>query len=92
MTPDLRKSVVELLYEAADKYSGIAEAYGDIYKVDIAIAVHERSKHPVWDMAVRAREAVLSCWKDWSTEGYPSYETCCMHAAGLIEESNWWPE
>jgi hypothetical protein len=95
MTDETRAAVVSLLRETADKYNGIAEAFNKLYGVDVSPVSHSRirgwrAQHPIWDIAVRAREAVSERWKDWSP-GFPSYEDCCLQAADLLEEGLWEP-
>jgi hypothetical protein len=95
MTDELRAQVIKLLRKTADKYYGIAEAYGKLYHVDVSPEAFQtnwnwRGQHPIWDTAVKAREAVLARWEDWSGN-YPSYDECCLQAADLLEEGSWEP-
>lgn len=76
-----RAAVVELLRCAAD-VNGIAAAFELMTGIDTTSAHYQpvgRSNYPIWDLAVKAREAVADDG-EWS-----EYRYTCLEAAARVE-------
>jgi hypothetical protein len=89
MNDDIRKQVVALLRCAAD-CSGIAGAFQAMTGIEVTGAHYRpggRAAYPVWDMAVKAREAIdLECA---GLDVRPNYDQQCLMAAQRVEEGTW---
>jgi hypothetical protein len=85
MTKRQRAQVVELLRVAAD-INGIASAFELMTGIEVTGAHYQpggRRNYPIWDMAVRAREAVADDGQ-WT-----EYRWSCLEAAQRVEDHQW---